>query len=112
MKGKNAMKCKITVLRKTHHPDLAEQYTLHNKLLCDALAEGQEFIVTNMAKSPEGFCAWAWLDIQRWVQAIMLGGDFSQHTGWMKEGGTWITCCTDGIRPVIFKLERLDETNE
>jgi hypothetical protein len=57
-KGKYAMKCKITVLRKTHHPDLAEQYTLYNKQLCDALAEGQEFIVTNMAKAPDGFCIW------------------------------------------------------
>ena len=54
-------------------PDLAEQYTLYNKQLCDALAEGQEFIVTNMAKTPDGFCVWAWLDIQRWVRVVMRG---------------------------------------
>ena len=100
------LKCKITVLRKTHHQDLAKQYTLHEKQLCNVLAEGQEFTVTNPANMPEGFCAWAWLDIQRWVQALMLGGDFNRHTGWMKEGNTWITCFTDGVRPVIFKLER------
>lgn len=27
---------------------------------------------------------------------------------WMKEENTKITCCNDGTRPVIFKIERLD----
>jgi uncharacterized repeat protein (TIGR04076 family) len=26
----------------------------------------------------------------------------------MKTDNSFITCCTDGIRPVIFKLEALD----
>ena len=28
--------------------------------------------------------------------------------GWMKEENTMITCCSDGTRPVIFKIERID----
>ena len=28
--------------------------------------------------------------------------------GWMKEENTMIACCSDGTRPVIVKLERLD----
>ena len=28
---------------------------------------------------------------------------------WMKEENTMITCCNDGPRPVIFKIERIDE---
>lgn len=28
--------------------------------------------------------------------------------GWMKEENVMITCCSDGSRPVIFKVERLD----
>ena len=28
--------------------------------------------------------------------------------GCMKEENTMITCCNDGTRPVIFKIERLD----
>ena len=28
--------------------------------------------------------------------------------GWMKEEKTMITCCSDGTRPVIFKIERID----
>ncbi len=28
--------------------------------------------------------------------------------GWMKDERVMITCCSDGTRPVIFKIERLD----
>lgn len=28
--------------------------------------------------------------------------------GWMADERVMITCCSDGTRPVIFKLERLD----
>jgi len=27
----------------------------------------------------------------------------------MKEKGVVISCCTDGLRPVIFKLERIED---
>ncbi|MCK4693736.1 MAG: TIGR04076 family protein, partial [Anaerolineales bacterium] len=27
---------------------------------------------------------------------------------WIKQSGTIITCCTDGLRPVIFKVERIE----
>jgi uncharacterized repeat protein (TIGR04076 family) len=33
-----------------------------------------------------------------------MGGDFH----WMKEPGTLIACCNDGVRPVVFRLERID----
>jgi len=52
---------------------------------------------------PEGFCSWAWADIQRDVIHMGLGGDFP----WMKKPGVMISCCTDGLRPVVFKLERI-----
>ncbi len=28
--------------------------------------------------------------------------------GWMKKENEMITCCSDGTRPVIFKIERID----
>lgn len=28
--------------------------------------------------------------------------------GWMRDENTMITCCNDGTRPVIFKIERID----
>ena len=27
---------------------------------------------------------------------------------WMKADNTFISCCTDGIKPVVFKLERIE----
>jgi uncharacterized repeat protein (TIGR04076 family) len=101
-------KCKITVLRRMYNKDFAEQYTQSNALKCDAFEDGQEFIVENMVRPPEDFCAWAWVDLQRSIQTLLRGGNFSD-TGWMKENNTLIACCSDGIRPVVFKLERLDD---
>jgi uncharacterized repeat protein (TIGR04076 family) len=38
------------------------------------------------------------------IFTVVLGGDFP----WAKQPGVTITCCTDGSRPVIFKIERVD----
>ena len=84
-------KCKITVLRKMYNPDLAEQYAQSSTPACEDFAEGQEFVVENMARTPEDFCTWAWLDIQRSVQTLLRGGNFSD-SGWMKDEHTLITC--------------------
>jgi len=53
---------------------------------------------------PEKFCGWAWRDIYKDVSVLAFGGDFD----WTKPGVA-ITCCTDGNRPVVFKLERMEE---
>jgi len=47
---------------------------------------------------------WAWADIQRDVAHLALGGDFS----WINKPGSMVSCCTDGLRPVVFKLERAE----
>jgi uncharacterized repeat protein (TIGR04076 family) len=65
---------------------------------------GDEFIVENL-NMPKGFCSWAWADIQRDITALALGGNFP----WIKDEGVMISCCTDGLRPVVFKLERVGE---
>ena len=69
---------------------------------CTRVKPGQVFVSRGM-QMPEGFCSWAWADIQRDVVHLALGGDFP----WMKQRGTTLACCTDGLRPVIFKLERI-----
>lgn len=51
-------------------------------------------------------CDWAWNDIQKVLLAMMLGADFGL---WMKDSNTFIACCTDGIKPVVFKLERSED---
>ena len=42
-------------------------------------------------------------DIQRDLIHLRLGGDYP----WFKENGAILASCTDGARPVIFKLERV-----
>lgn len=45
---------------------------------------------------PEGFCGWAWADMQKLVYGMARGGQ-----------DVFVTCCTDGYRPVVFKLEKV-----
>ena len=51
---------------------------------------------------PEGFCPWAWADIHREVIAVKFNAEFplSANTDCI------IASCTDGLRPVVFKVER------
>ncbi len=101
------MKCKITVLRKMYNKDFADKYCEYDTLPCPVFKEGQIFIYEHYGdgNKPEGFCEHAWNDIYNNVMILSNGGKFSD---WMKEENTNIVCCTDGIRPVVFKLERID----
>jgi uncharacterized repeat protein (TIGR04076 family) len=72
------------------------------------MALGQEFIAG--FQKPEGFCDWAWTDVSRMVLALLTGASFDRGNfkDWMKDGNSAVACCTDGFRPVTFKLERID----
>ncbi len=100
--------CRITVLKTLYHPDLAEEYRRSDvhKGPCPFFAEGQEFIVEYLTERPDDFrCDWAWDDIHKILLVLMTGGGFGT---WMKDPNQFITCCTDGIKPVIFKVERIE----
>lgn len=101
-------KCKITVLKKTFNKELVEEYCaldLSEQCLgCYLLTVGQEFLVEDQNQIPEGFCSWAWSDIQKDVTTIMFDGSFP----WMKQKGISIASCSDGFMPVIFKIEKID----
>ena len=58
------------------------------------------------------FCGEAWDAISRYVYAALQGGSIMK--GWTKDDRMMIAYCTDGTRPVIFKIERMDipETEE
>ena len=71
---------------------------------CTKVREGQEFIVDDKGVMPEGFCGWAWRDIYKDLSVLRFEGDFP-----FTELGVMYTSCTDGMRPVCFKLERLKE---
>jgi uncharacterized repeat protein (TIGR04076 family) len=72
---------KITVLRNQRLPDLVKEYGTGDVTeVCPAMQEGQEYISKGM-NMPEGFCSWAWADIQRDVVHLALGGNYP----WMKK---------------------------
>ena len=94
---------KITVMKKLSPGELFDEMAAEGVAPeCDMAKKGAEHISKGMAM-PEGFCSWAWADIQRDVVHLAMGGDFP----WIKEEGKMLSCCTDGLRPVVFKLERL-----
>ena len=52
------------------------------------------------------FCGEAWDAISRYVYAALQGGSIMHK--WTNDERMMITCCNDGTRPVIFKIERID----
>lgn len=101
-------KLKITVLKKLNGEDIYGKklpITPKYPLVCELFDEGEEFTVEDTGIMPKGFCPWAWDDLTRIVTHLQLGGDFP----WFEEKGVALACCTDAIRPVIFKLERLEK---
>jgi len=102
-------KVKITVLKKCFYEELADTYLTEGRAVgpCPLVEEGQTFIYEGSATMPEGFCPWAWIDIYRGVAALSAG---ATNTPWNKKDGQEIFCCSDGVRPVVFLLERLNES--
>lgn len=104
-------KLKITVLERTFNPEIAEEYGSDGFKQgrgfgpCPNFIDGQEFVLDGLSR-PERFCSWAWADIHGAVRTIAFGGE--HH--FMKTRGSAISCCTDGMKPVIFKLERVDSS--
>lgn len=70
---------------------------------CPRLKVGQTFISQD-GGFPEGFCSWAFADIQRDLTMLRFGCNFP---GMPKD--VIYSCCTDGLRPVIFRSERLPD---
>lgn len=101
-------KVKITVLKTTLDRELADQYGAEGLSACPLLKAGQVFYADY--RKPEGFCDEAWKAIYQYVFALSHGaGTESFYYGdWIKTPGVAICCCNDGLRPVIFKLERME----
>ena len=99
-------KIKITVLKRFHPSEVFKRSPvtpvhMHFEA-CELFKDGQEFIVENL-RMPEDFCTSAWVSIYSNIRLLSFGGDLP----WFKEKGVAINCCIDGLRPVIFKLERI-----
>ena len=101
-------KVKITVLKKYFYGDLADAQLAEGQAVgpCPLLEVGDTFLFEGSAVMPEGFCPWAWIDIYRGVSAIAAG---ATYTPWNNKDGMQILCCTDGIRPVVFFVEAVED---
>jgi uncharacterized repeat protein (TIGR04076 family) len=99
-------KVRITVLKRFSPSEVFQRAPVKhvgNLEACGIYRDGQEFIVGEDGKMPDGFCTSAWFSIYPSVRLLSFGGNFP----WYEEKGVAVNCCNDGLRPVIFKLERI-----
>ncbi len=125
-------KVKLTVIDKKLYSDFQEQYCADpNSGACPCYNVGDEFIferygnaddfwhmglntlkqTVNTADGIAGgtafpHCSEAWDAISRYIYTGLQGGSIMR--GWMNDQRIMIACCSDGTRPVIFKIERMD----
>jgi uncharacterized repeat protein (TIGR04076 family) len=99
-------KVRITVVKKMSTSELfGDNPPLHAtfETSCPLCQVGDEYVVLEDGSCPPDFCSWAFADIHRDITHLRLGGDYPSY----KAPGAVIQCCTDGLRPVFFKLERV-----
>jgi uncharacterized repeat protein (TIGR04076 family) len=105
MADKNEVK--ITVVKKIDSKDIygkkMPETPADFKTTCPLWEEGREFIVASDGKMPQDFCSWAWHDIHRDLCVVRYGGKYP----WLAQSGLAYACCSDGLRPVIFKIEKV-----
>ena len=100
-------KIKITVLKGISRsevfdgniPDIIDKPG--NSDRCQRHTKGQVYISENLAK-PDGFCDWAFADMQRDLVFLAYSNKFNQP------GKIQYVTCTDGTNPVVFKLENVE----
>ncbi len=103
-------KCKITVLKCHFDEELALEYGVKGLGKCPFHEVGQAFYA-DYAK-PDSLCDEAWKAIYQYVFALAHGSGIFYHGDWIDKPGVAICSCNDGLRPVIFKVERTDEKAE
>lgn len=126
-------KVKLTVIDKKLYPELQQKYCKDADAgMCPCYNVGDEFVferydaaddfwhmglntlkqTVNIQEKIAGgaafpHCSEAWDAISRYIYAGLQGGSIMR--GWMNDERVMIACCSDGTRPVIFKIERYVE---
>lgn len=101
---------KITVLKTGWNKEIAEEYGVEGLTRCPVHKVGQVFYADY--RKPDGICDEAWKVMHPYVFALsngMEGKFFDGVDPWIKDDNTAILNCTDGMRPVVFKIEKTDE---
>ena len=95
-------------------PELQEKYLADPKSgPCPCFKPGDTFVLDRTPEKDDfyhlmngRFCGEAWDAVSRYVYTALQGGSIMH--GWTNDERMMITCCNDGTRPVIFKIERID----
>lgn len=99
---------KVTVMKTEFYEDFAADVDLSIEGTfgpCPIFKEGQVFIIHNLDDIPKGFCSWAWADIQRDIAMLLFGAKPSPR---LKNEYSMYSVCDEGLRPVIFRLEKIE----
>jgi len=121
-------KVKVTVIDKKLYPELQEQYCAEPQAgACPCYQIGDEFVFERYGSADDFWhmglhtlkqgagtaggtafphCSEAWDAIARYIYTGLQGGSIMR--GWMNDERVMIACCSDGTRPVIFRIERMD----
>jgi uncharacterized repeat protein (TIGR04076 family) len=95
------------VVKRTINQDLIDEY-LDDEFrgigLCECFSDGQEIIIEDYLAVPDSFCTSAWADIRKDILTIAMGANMPG----IRQSGTLITSCQDWFRPVLFKVERME----
>jgi len=97
-------KARITVLKRMENQAIQQaERAGGDQGPCDAFDDGQTFMAG--WDVPEGFCHFAWADIHDDLVMIQCGG----NPGYIGPAHTMVSCCKDGLSPVVFLIERTEE---
>ena len=100
---------RINVLKRSIEPELVAKYANPHLIVpCQCHYEGQEIILDRFEK-PADFCGEAWKIMDTVVCALIHGTTEPIGDHWMARPGVAIITCNDGLQPVTFKIERIDD---
>jgi uncharacterized repeat protein (TIGR04076 family) len=100
--------CKITVLKRSLNQEYVDSFRGGKLEACPVFKEGQEFVLRHPWDSPQGFCDWAWADLRSFILATTFGRPEAFPPTGAGKDGVFVGCCSDGFRPVFFKIERTE----
>jgi uncharacterized repeat protein (TIGR04076 family) len=99
-------KLRVTVIRKFSPEEIFGHEILRDGKPIQPCSHeiGEAYIVNHHLDRPKGFCGQAWQDLYTTLMIYYFGGDCNYP-----EPGVTYQPCGDGMRTVIFKIEKIED---